>query len=229
VLEGVHTQLFTKDQATVLSRDLTAVALLAFAPTLYIGPASGAKDLRELIAQAKANPKKINVSLIPGNASALEVMSFLKQQSLDVLVVPYNSMTPVVTAMSRDEAHLYLATVGSAKPLIDAGKIRGLAVFSERRVPMLPDVPTLKELGLAYTVADGINYSIFAPVKTPNAVIRVLNEKVVAVMDSAETRELLGKQGFVTGSPGAEEWQAKFVALARAVERAAKEAGVVPQ
>jgi hypothetical protein len=48
-------------------------------------------------------------------------------------------------------------------------------------------------------------------------------------MDSAETRELLGKQGFVTGSPSAEEWQAKFVTLTRAVERAAKEAGVVPQ
>jgi len=229
VLEGVHTQLFTKDQPVVLAHELTAFAEIAFAPNMYIGPAAGAKNLREFIAAAKSSPKSVNASLIPGNVSALETLNFLKQQGLDVLAVPYNSMAPVVTALARGEVQLYLATVGSAKPFIDGGRVRGLAVFSEQRLPAVPDVPTLKEQGLSYSIIDGINYSLFAPLKTPASITRLLNEEVVAAMQTTDLRELLAKQGFVVGTPSAEQWQAKFTSLTQAVEKAAKDYGIVPQ
>jgi tripartite-type tricarboxylate transporter receptor subunit TctC len=225
---GLFPDLFMKGLAAQLANELTPVALIGVAHFFFYGPASmPAKDLKEIVALVKANPKKYNLAAFTGALTTLQTRNFLVQQGMDMQAVPFNSAANIITAMLRDEVHLYVGSISAAKPQIDAGKLRAFAKVGEQRSNALPDVASTKELGFEVDING--DYAFFVPRQTPQPVIRSLNEKVRQVVESQDTRASLNKFGFDQISETPEVMAKKFDAMRAALPRMAKDAGVAPQ
>ena len=142
----------------------TPVMLIAEAPqVLVINPALPFKSVAELIAYAKANPGKLNYST--GGAGTLPHLAaelFKKLAGVDIVHVPYKGGGPALTAVMAGEAQLTFDTLGTSLQLIRDGKLRVLAIGAAARVPDLPDVPTMAELGMPELTA-GAWTALMAP------------------------------------------------------------------
>jgi tripartite-type tricarboxylate transporter receptor subunit TctC len=124
--------------------------------------------------------------------------------------------------------HLYVGSGGAIRSQVDAGKIRVFATVGDKRAPGFESVPTTTELGLGKVDISG-EYAIMAPVKTPPAVIRVLNDKFRQVIATPEMRALLEKNGFDAEAQTPEAMRKDYEQLKADVPRMAKAAGVAPQ
>lgn len=226
---GVQPHLFVKGLRVKLAEELVPVAPLAEGAYLVFGPASlAAKDLREFVAYAKANPKKLNAGVYPGTANSLELIAFMKSAGIDLVNVSYSSTTEIVAAMLRNEIHLYNGSISGAKAQIDAGKLKPFAVLSEQRDPAMSNVPTAKELGINWV--SSVYYVVFAPPKTPAAVVKTLNEHINAAMREPDAMGRLAKLG-VPVPPAAtpEQMAARLKREYTALVQTAKDAGIEPQ
>ncbi|MBN9478268.1 MAG: hypothetical protein ABS43_09345 [Bordetella sp. SCN 67-23] len=157
------------------AKDFAAVTLLASAPNvLVINPSLPAKNIAEFIAYARANPGKLNVgSGGNGSLSHLSAILFNSMAGTDIPHVPYKGAAPAVTAVMGGEISALMINIPTVSQQIQAGKLRALAVSSQERSPVLPDVPTLNESGLK-----GYNteawFGLFVPANTPAPVIAKL-------------------------------------------------------
>jgi tripartite-type tricarboxylate transporter receptor subunit TctC len=225
---GMTHHLFVKNQPVVIPRALVPVAGLGGAANVFSTTAQlPVKDLRELMAHVKANPGKLNVAVFLNSGNYLQIRHFLKSNGLEMTEVSYAATTAVMTALVRGDAHLYLSLAAAPRAQIEAGTVKALAIADSNRSEMLPSVPTTKELGINYE--SGIYYALMAPVNTPAAVIRKLNEEVSAVMKEPAMRESLRKVGMVPYIRSPEALAADFNAEMGLLERTAKEAGIQPQ
>lgn len=172
---------------------LLPIALVSADPTvLVVRSETPYHALKDLIAAAKANPGKINYSS-SGYYGALhtpvEMLSLAA--GIKLFHVPYQGGGPAVTALLGGQVDALASGPGPVVPHIKAGKLRALASWGDKRHPTLPDVPTLKELGI-----DSEFYiwaGLFAPVGTPEAVLRQLREAVrQAVTDPQFRRSMEG-------------------------------------
>jgi tripartite-type tricarboxylate transporter receptor subunit TctC len=152
---------------------------------------------------------------------------FLRAIGVDMVEVPYNGAVPIYQGLARGDLHFFMATVGGSKPAVDAGHVRVLAVPFSRRAPQLPDVPTARELG--YDLSASQAYAMFAPVKTPPALIRLLNERMTAALNTPEVRERLEKIGYIVEPGQPDALATRLASEAQTMERAARDAKIVPQ
>jgi len=164
---------------------LKPLSLVSLAPNVLIVKAdSPFKDVKQLIAKAKAQPGKINfASGGSGTVQRLASELFRQKLGLDMIHVPYKSGGPAITDVMGGQVDFMFSTVAASAPHIAAGKLRGLAISSPRRSPNLPDVPTVAE-----TVIPGYEVfewnGMFVPARTPDAVASKLQAAVVeALMD----------------------------------------------
>jgi tripartite-type tricarboxylate transporter receptor subunit TctC len=164
---------------------------------LITNPEVPAKDLKELIAYAKANPGKLNFSS-PGLASTTFIAGalFRKAAGIDIVHVPFKSAPDAVTAVIRGDAHMYFAPVNLAKEYSAVDKVRAIAAATPDRLPELPNVPTFKEAGLDYVYDSW--FGLMAPAGVPRDIINKINQDVVTILQSPETKDKLAKQ-FVIG------------------------------
>jgi len=177
------------------AKDLTPVAAVARVPFyLVVRSDSPAKSYKDLIADLKANPGKRAFGS-PGNGSsphlAAEMMT--AQTGTSAVHVPYKGAAPALTDLLGGQID-FLFDPGIAIQYVKTGKLRMLAVASLRRSPLVPDVPTLDELGLKGFDADAV-FGLYAPVGTPQAVIRRVNAEVNRALESPAVRsriEILG-------------------------------------
>jgi tripartite-type tricarboxylate transporter receptor subunit TctC len=157
-------------------KDLVPVVLVAKSPLIIAAnPSFPAKDLKELIAHAKANPGKVNAGN-PGNGTLGHITSELLQQHTGTKMthVPYRGTTPLTTDLLGGQIDIALDFMSTYIPLVKDGKIRALGVTSSERVPELPDVMTVQEAGFAGFEASAW-YAIVAPTGTPADAIRKIN------------------------------------------------------
>jgi tripartite-type tricarboxylate transporter receptor subunit TctC len=225
---GLFPELFIAGLNTIQSRELTPVAPIGLAQFLFFTSAQvPANDLKEFVALVKANPDKYNIGVFSGAYSTLEMLNFVKSNGMRMLQVPYNSTSDIVTAMLRGDVHFYLGSISGAKAGIDSGRLRGLAVISAARSPVLPGVPTARELGFDIQITG--DYDLFAPARTPQAVIALLNDRVTRALDGADARDKLASLGFepLVEKPAA--MAAKFARLSQDIHRVVKEAGITPK
>jgi tripartite-type tricarboxylate transporter receptor subunit TctC len=185
-------------------KDFSGITLIASVPlVMIVPPASPAKTVKDFVALAKERPGQLNV----GNAgvsttSFLSAEVFKQVAGIDVVHVPYRGAPEAVTAVVRGDAHMYFAPIPSALELAGAGKVVALAVNSAARVPQMPDMPTIAEAGLA-----GFKYEswfgMFAPAGTPQPIIQKVRRDIAAVLDLADLRDRMHKQGAlpVTSTP----------------------------
>jgi tripartite-type tricarboxylate transporter receptor subunit TctC len=183
---------------------------------LVVKPTFPAKTAPELIAHVKANPGKITfASQGNGSTSHLTAMLFQKLTDTQMLHVPYRGTTPALQDIMGNHVDLFFDNLGSSLPLHSAGNVRILAVGSTSRVPSLPDVPTLQEVGVA-----GFQsitwFAVMAPPGTPAALGEALNKAFAAALRLPDVREQFGKMG-VQPVGGSVAETAKFIADERAL------------
>lgn len=182
-------------QPTYELGQLTPIALISADPTiLVVRSESPYKTVKDLIAAAKANPGKINYSS-SGYYGALHtpMAMFTLASGIDLFHVPYQGGAPAVTALLGGQVEVLASGPGPVVPHIKAGKLRALASWGAKRHPVLPDVPTLKELGV-----DAEFYiwaGLFAPAGTPEPVIRKVRDAVKLVVNDAQFKRSMDSAG----------------------------------
>ena len=188
------------------------VTMIATVPSLLVvHPGVLAKDFKEFVALAKAKPGSLYYGSAGNGSSGHLAMEYLKQAAhIELTHVPYKGTGPMVTDLLGGQTQ---ATFTGATPLIPhirQGKLRPIAVGSAKRIPALPDVPTVAESGVAGFETSQW-YGILAPAGTPDAIVRKLSAEVNRILKSPEVVERMTADGSVPQGSTPEEF-AKFIA-----------------
>jgi tripartite-type tricarboxylate transporter receptor subunit TctC len=185
-------KLMYKSLAYDPEKDLTPVVLVAKSPLIIVAhPSFPAKDLKELIGYARANPDKVNAGN-PGNGTLGHITSELLQQHTATRMthVPYRGTTPLTTDLLGGQINVGLDFMSTYIPLVRDGKLRALAVTSSERAPSLPDVMTVQEAGFKDFEATAW-YAIVAPTGTPPDAIQKVNAITNGYLKSPKGRAQL--------------------------------------
>jgi len=178
-------------------KDFSGVTMLAQAPVILVtNPSVPASDVKSLVQYAKANPGKLSYgSGGIGASTHLAGVLFNSAAGVDTIHVPFKSSGPALTALLGGTISMQFGGISSARPQIEAGKIRAIAVTGKRRDPSMPNVPTFEESGLAGVDITSI-WGIHAPAATPLAPRRALRDLFVEVMRTPEVTKRLYEQGY---------------------------------
>jgi tripartite-type tricarboxylate transporter receptor subunit TctC len=178
------------------AKDLTSIGQISEAPNyLVVNLGVPAKSMKELVDHVRANPKKLHYST-SGVGSTLHLSAAMMNSitKMDMVHVPYKGGGgPAMTAVLGGEVQVIVLGPASIQHF-RAGKARALAVLSDERVSVTPDVPTAKEQGFDVVVAGW--HGLLAPAGTPRAIIQRLNRDWVASANNPDVKERLEKLGF---------------------------------
>jgi tripartite-type tricarboxylate transporter receptor subunit TctC len=165
------------------------------ANVLLVRPDFPAKNVQEFLAYVIANPGKVNyASQGIGTTSHLSAAQFEKLTGTKLVHVPYKGTAPALNDLISSHVDFIFMEFASAKKFADAGKARILAVATDKRLPELPDVPTLQEAGVK-GFESGTWNAISAPPKTPMPIVTKLNKAIEEVLASKEAKEHFAKLG----------------------------------
>ena len=191
------------------AKDLVPVVLIEKAPLVLVTRMEKPfRTLKDVAAAGKAKPGALTIGNA-GNGGAHHLSAELLEDALgiQVLHVPYKGGGPAATALLSGEIDMMFEQTYAALPSIQAGKTRALAVTSDKRLPSLPDVPTMAELGFAQvTVSNWLG--IVAPKGTPPAGIKKVNEAFNKALSAPDMRERIAGPGNVGGGGSPEEFGA---------------------
>jgi len=182
------------------ARELAAVALVGIVPcVVVVAAATPVKDGRELIAYARANKGKLSFSSSGiGNPQQLAGELMNSMAGIDVLHVPYRGAAPAVTDVATGAVTMSFTSYAAALPLIQAGKLRAVAVTSLERMPQLPDVAPLQDGAPGLKGYELLNwFGVFAPGATPAPIVAQLNDITVKTFTEPAMVQKLAGQGIV--------------------------------
>ena len=186
--------------------DLAPVSLLCDYPNIMAVPiTSPAHSVTEFIANAKANPGKIAfASSGHGTSVHLSGELFKRMAGIEMLHVPYRGAGPALNDLLPGRVDVMFNNIGAVLPLIQGGKLRGLAVTTAKRSPAIPQLPPIAEAGVpGFDVSSW--YGFFAPAKTPPEIVRKMHADTVAALADPTTKSRLEQLGVVVvGSTPAE-------------------------
>ena len=160
---------------------------------ITVNPKLPANTLQELVELAKARPGKLNYGGA-GPAVMLPVENFNTVAGIKVQEVPYRGGGPAAVAAMGGEVEILWATIVSIYPQVQAGKLRALAVTSERRSSIAPDLPTVAQLGYPGYEAT-VWHAVAAPAGTPKPVIDRLNTEINKILTAPDAKDMLSKLG----------------------------------
>ncbi|HZW19971.1 MAG TPA: tripartite tricarboxylate transporter substrate binding protein [Noviherbaspirillum sp.] len=172
------------------------VSLVAIVPNVLVaGPGIKANNVTELIAAAKAQPGKMTYASA-GNGTTIHLRAelFNAMAGVDILHVPYKGSAPAMTDLLGRQVDIMFDSVSSAKPHIDSGRLKALAVTTTKRSSVLPDVPTLSEAGLKGYELNGW-YAVFVPAKTPRAIVDRLNAEITNAIKHPDVAKRFAQLG----------------------------------
>ena len=170
------------------------VSLLEIQNVLIVPPSLPVKNLGDLISLAKQKPGSLNfVSLGTGSTPHLVMELFRSAANIDIVHVPYKLTPQGYTDMTQGRVQLWFASMPSALPFINSGKLKALAVAGKARSPVLPDVPTVRETGLEFQAA--FWHGLFAPAGTPPAVVKTLNTAINKILAEKDVQAWFAKLG----------------------------------
>jgi len=176
-------------------KDFTQIIHLADAPLVLLAvPALPAGSVKDLIAMSKAKPGSINTaSTGNGTYTHLTLELFKAASGADLTHVPYKGAAPAFNDMLGGQVQTMFTTTASAQPYTSTNRLKALAVTSSRRSPMMPDVPTFNELGVAIDVSVWIGIS--APAGTPAPVVERLNAEFNRALAAPDVKARLAQLG----------------------------------
>ncbi|MDB5865114.1 MAG: Tripartite-type tricarboxylate transporter, receptor component TctC [Betaproteobacteria bacterium] len=177
-------------------KDFAPVSLVAITPNiLVVNPTVAVKSVKDLIALAKAKPGVLNFpSAGIGSSSHLagELLKILAK--IDMVHVPYKGGGPALIDTISGQMQVMFATMPAAMPHVKSGKVRPVAVTTEKRSQTLPELPTIAETVKGYEASTW--YGLLAPAGTAPAIVTRLHHDIVKILAATDTREKLGAQGF---------------------------------
>lgn len=188
-------------------RDFTGVSLLAWVTNVIVVPqASPATTLQDIVRMAKEKPGQVTFSSAgPGSLHHLSGEVVKRLTGTDMIHVPFKGAGPAMTAMAGGEVNFGFTSMPSAIPFINAKRIRPLAVTSAKRMPALPDTPTMIEAGVPPPPGLDIRewYGVIVPAATPAPIVNKLNVEMVKVFKRPDVQKRLTEMGaeFVGSSP----------------------------
>ncbi len=186
-------------------KDLTPIARLTLIPNiLLVHPSVPAKTLRQFINLARAQPGKLNFGSGGAGTTNHLANELLKHlEKINIVHVPYKGVTQAMVAMMGGEVDEVVMPVATALLQVRGGKVRALAILSEKRIASLPDVPTSKEAGVDHFNVS-VWYGLFAPTATPRDIVTRLSQELIRALESPDIRERLTAMG-VDPWPGTPE------------------------
>jgi tripartite-type tricarboxylate transporter receptor subunit TctC len=190
-------------------RDFKAVGqVIALTMVVAVNPSLPARNLKEYLALARARPGEISFGTSgPGTSHHLLGEALKLANKVNITHAPYQGEAPAVTAAVGGHITGVLVNVTSTAPFIKAGKLRGLVVTTAQRDPLVPDVPTARELG--HTEIEATNWSgLVVPSATPAGAVARLNGEVVRVLNLADVRENMRAIGLMAAPGTAGEFAA---------------------
>ncbi|TMG80358.1 MAG: tripartite tricarboxylate transporter substrate binding protein [Betaproteobacteria bacterium] len=177
-------------------KDLTPVSLAGVAPLiLTANPNFPAKDVRELIAYAKANPGKVNFGSSGIGAAAHLTTELLKQTAgIDMVHVPYKGTAPALTALMANDIQILVDVPSTLMPHVRGGKIKALAMFSAKRIAGAPEVPTMAEAG--GPPLESSTWVLFmAPGGTPREIVNRLAQETAKAIHESDIKDRFNQIG----------------------------------
>ena len=207
--------------------DLAPVFNVAEAPHVLVVPASlPAGTVAEFIAYAKANPGKMYYgSAGIGSPPHLSVELFARHAGVKLVHVPYKGIGNAFPDMISGRVQVMSISLGSARPYLKSGQIRALAAGAKHRLAGLPEVPTSAEAGVPGWEMSAW-FGIFAPKETPPAILRLLNERMQAVIDDPKTRQRLLEIGAEPVGGSVESFSERFRSDYRMWGQVIRESGI---
>jgi len=167
------------------AEDLAPVSMLAEAPmVMLVNSRSGTHQLNEWISMAKKKPHQLNFgSAGVGSSIHLAGELFKSMAKIDMVHIPYKGSQPALTALMADEIQIYFDLLPSARPFIESGQLKALAVTSSHALPSLPQVKSFEELGFKDFVVSPYFY-LMVPSHTPAALVEKINADVTKVLST---------------------------------------------
>jgi tripartite-type tricarboxylate transporter receptor subunit TctC len=192
-------RLVNKNLAFDPVKDFAGITRVSSAPLcLIVNPDVPARNLKELIEIARARPGTLNFASA-GRASTtfLAGALFRKAAGINIVHVPFKA-NETVTAVVRGDAQMYFAPLGTAKEMVEAGKVRPIAAPTAERIPQLPDVPTFREAGLDYVYDSW--FGLMTQAAVPREIVSKINGDVVAILQLPDVKAKLAAQFLVPAS-----------------------------
>ena len=187
-------------------RDFVPVAnLFRSVKVLWVSSSLPVGNINEWIRHVRARPGALNfASGGVGSSNHIDMAIVMSSAGLDMVHVPYSGPSAAITAVASGDAQAMIVSVGTGLPLAQSGRIRALAVFSDRRSPQLPNVPTAKEQGFA-DVSLSAWIGLLAPAGMANAVVARMNAELNGILRSPEAIAWANRHGMeiIGGSPAA--------------------------
>ena len=208
-------------------RDLAPVTLAVRAPNiLVVHPSLPVKTTQQLLALARARPGALNYGAgAVGSSSQIATELFKAMGKLDITQISYKGNGIALNALIAGEVQLAFATPGSVAAHIKSQRLRALAVTSPQPSPLLPGLPTVASAGLPGYEAVSI-VGLFAPAKTPEAVVARLNQEIVRVLGRAEVKERFLSSGVETVGSTPEEFGATVKSEMARLGKVIRDAGI---
>jgi tripartite-type tricarboxylate transporter receptor subunit TctC len=192
--------------------DFSYVGMMARGPLLAVAhPSLPVKNVRELIALARAKPGQLNYgSTGTGGHNHLATELFARMAGISIVHVPYKGVAPALADLMGGHTQLVMTSLPSALTQVQAGRLKALAVGSEKRSSFMPATPTIAESGLPGYAAE-FWWGIAAPAKTPGEVVNRLAAELGRALQSAELKQRFAAEGAEPGAMSREELT-RFVA-----------------
>jgi tripartite-type tricarboxylate transporter receptor subunit TctC len=186
------------------SRDFTPVVMVSYSPhVLAVNPEVQVKNVKELVAMAKAYPGKLNFAVSGiGGAPQLAGIEFAQRMGIDWVYIPYKGGSDAVSGTVGGQAHVLFNGMLATWPSVTSGRLRALAISSAKRVPSAPDTPTVAEQGLP-GFETGSYQGVIGPKGIPHDVTAKLNAELSKALNTAEMKEKFARLGTEvrTGTP----------------------------
>lgn len=185
-------------------RDLSPIIIPATSPMVVMAhPSFGAKTPKEMVAQLKAKPGQPYATAGQGSPFHFAGEMFKSATGTEMTHTPYRGVMPAVVDTVAGQVPLTFGALGGVTQFLESGRLVAIAVGEKRRSPLLPDVPTFRESGVPIDFT--LFFPVFAPAKTPPAIISRLNREMSAIMQLPEIRAKLLAAGVEARSSTVEE------------------------
>jgi len=210
-------------------KDFAGVSRVASVPLVAIVPPDfPGNSLKDFIARAKEKPGSLNFSSAGVASTSYLSAEIMRQDAkIDMQHVPYKGAPEATTAVIRGDAQLYMAPIPATKDLSASGKVKAIAINSAKRVPQLPDVPTIAETLPGYKY--GSWFGVLAPHGTPQAILDKVSKDIATVLEMPDVKERLIAQGSIPAPTTPAEFDAINKSDTERYGRILKDAGVTPQ
>jgi tripartite-type tricarboxylate transporter receptor subunit TctC len=208
-------------------KDLIPISMISInGMALTVHPSIPVRSVREFIDYVRANPGKINyASAGLGQHSHLTPAAFAVREGLDMVVVPYQSTPSAMVGLVSGQAQVFFGNVSDVLEIAQSGKVRMLALSTQKRSPQFPDIPTVAETVPGFVMTGWIGY--FAPASTPRPIIARLAQAIAAICQERELVKTMANVGIEAVGDTTEEFAAAIEADLPVMRSAVEAAGLL--